>query len=225
MSTSAILPVSSIDYGASGATASQQNVFRSVLNQLQQAISGGNLGSTQTFLTAVNELSPSSATSQTSLGAFLSSVASAIGSGSISAAQSALTTYQASASASSASSPPASTASIVADSVPTANAIAEGLILSQIQLSLIASLLGASSAGSVPTDTSATNAINGVSSILSAAYPATNTSSAANNTTTTASPYDTLVQAIQSSLAAGQGTANPALAYLSSTGNFVNLSA
>ena len=38
MSTSAILPISSPDFGATSATTSQQTVFNNLLNQLQQRI-------------------------------------------------------------------------------------------------------------------------------------------------------------------------------------------
>lgn len=218
MSTSAIVPVSSIDFASASATSSQQTVFNNLLSQLQQSIGQGNLTDTQTYLNALNALSPSSAGSQSALGSFLTSVGTALNDGSVTEAQNALTTYQ--------SAPPAtnsaSSASVAADTTPTANTIAEGLILSQIQLSLITTLL-APGGSSLDSSNASSNSISSVTSILNEAYPASSTSTPANSSP--ASPYDSLVQAIQSSLAAGTGTTDPALAYLNSSGNFVDTSA
>jgi hypothetical protein len=93
MSTSAILPISSIDFGSSSATASQQSVFNGLLSQLQQAIGSGDLTSSQTLLNAIDALSPSSPTGSTPLGTFLTSVGSALNDGRVAEAQSALATY------------------------------------------------------------------------------------------------------------------------------------
>ena len=89
MSTSAILPISSPDFGATSATASQQTVFNNLLNQLQQAVGSGDWTTTATVLNAVNSLSPSSASSSTPLGTFLTNLGTALNDGSVAEAQSA----------------------------------------------------------------------------------------------------------------------------------------
>ena len=229
MSTSAIVPVTGIDFGASIATASQQSVFSNLLNQLQQAIGSGDLTTTATLLNAIDTLSPTSATGSNPLGTFLSSLGTALNDGSVSEAQSALATYQ--------SATPASTsqAASTTNTSTTAANIAAGLIQSQIQLNLVTTLLNPAASSS----SSSNGSLSGLLSILAEAYPANGSSSpgASNASSSTASgsstsateasttPYDTLVSSIQASLAGGNGTITPALAYLQASGNFVNTSA
>jgi hypothetical protein len=240
MSTTAILPISSIDFGSSTATASQQSVFNGLLNQLQQAIGSGDLTSSQTLLNAIDALSPSSPASSTPLGTFLTSVGSALNDGSVAEAQSALATYQSATPAAA----PASTSTT--DSSATAAQIAANLIQSQNQLNLVTALLGPNSAlatGSTTasSDTSATDSLIG---ILNAAYGSSSSGSSSSSssssaaagtsgtsgtsttsaTETSSTPYDALVSSIQASLAAGNGTITPALAYLQASGNLVNTS-
>lgn len=230
MSTSAIAPISSIDFDSTNATASQQSVFDSLLSQLQQSIGSGNLTNTQTFLNAVEALSPSSASAKSPLGTFLTSLTTALKDGSVSEAQSALATYQSNGTT---ATPATSTTSTSA----TAAAIAANLVQSQLQLSLVTTLLGpdssfGSNASSTPSDSSANSLIG----ILNAAYGTGSNSSNSSSstgastpsvpsTTPSATPYDTLVSSIQASLAGGHGALTPALAYLQATGNFVNTSA
>ena len=225
MSTSAIVPVTGIDFGASIATASQQSVFSNLLNQLQQAIGSGDLTTTATLLNAIDTLSPTSATGSNPLGTFLSSLGTALNDGSVSEAQSALATYQ--------SATPASTSQ--AASTTNTSTTAAGLIQSQIQLNLVTTLLNPAASSS----SSSNGSLSGLLSILAEAYPADGSSSpgASNASSSTASgsstsateasttPYDTLVSSIQASLAGGNGTITPALAYLQASGNFVNTSA
>ena len=235
MSTSAIVPISSIDFGSSTATASQQSVFNGLLSQLQQAIGSGDLTSSQTLLNAIDALSPSSPTSSTPLGTFLTGVGSALNDGSVAEAQSALATYQ--------SATPAATpaATSTTGTSATAAQIAANLIQSQNQLNLVTALLGPNSAlstGGASSASSDTSATDGLIGILNAAYgsssssssPSSSTSgtsatSATSATETSSTPYDALVSSIQASLAAGNGTITPALAYLQASGNFVNTSA
>jgi hypothetical protein len=238
MSTTAILPISSIDFGSSTATASQQSVFNGLLSQLQQAIDSGDLTSSQTLLNAIDALSPSSAAANTTLGTFLTGIASALNDGSVSEAQSALATYQSAAPAAT----PASTST--AETTATAAQIAANLIQSQNQLNLVTALLGPNSAlatGGSTTASSDTSTTDSLIGILNAAYgssssgsssssSASATSGTSGDSTTSASetsstPYDALVSSIQASLAAGNGTITPALAYLQASGNFVNTSA
>jgi len=233
MSTSAVLPISSIDFDSSSATASQQTVFNNLLNQLQQAVGSGNLSTSATLLNAIDALSPSAASGSNPLGAFLTSLGTALNDGSVSEAQSALATYQ-SASTSATTTPTASTA----DTSTTAANIAASLIQSQIQLNLVTTLLNPSASSS----SSSSNSLNGLLSVLSEAYPDNSTSSSSSSSasassgssgsstssasaTSSSTPYDTLVSSIQASLAAGSGTITPALAYLQASGNFVNTSA
>lgn len=236
MSTSAILPVSSIDFGASSATASQQTVFSNLLNQLQQAVGSGDLTTTATLLNAIDALSPSSASASNPLGTFLTSLGTALNDGSVSEAQSALITYQ-SASPTTATTP----ATSAANTSTTAAEIAAGLIQSQIQFNLVTTLLNPSSSSSSSTNSS----LSGLLNVLSEAYPENSASSSSGSSaasgslssdgsasassgtsaTSSSTPYDTLVSSIQASLAGGNGTITPALAYLQASGNFVNTSA
>jgi hypothetical protein len=234
MSTSAIVPITGIDFGASSATASQQTVFNNLLNQLQQAIGTGNLTTSATLLNALDALSPSSASVSSPLGTFLTSLGTALNDGSVSEAQSALSTFQ---SATPASPAPATA---TANASATAANIAAGLIQSQIQLNLVTTLLGpnASLGGSAST-TSSSNSSTSLIGILNAAYgtgeisPAISSNGASTSaspssapaSTSSSTPYDTLVASIQASLAGGNGTITPALAYLQASGNFVNTSA
>ena len=235
MSTSAIAPISSIDFDSTSATASQQSVFDSLLSQLQQSIGTGNLTTSQTLLNAVEALSPSSASAQNPLGVFLTSLTTALKDGSVSEAQSTLATYQ---SNSAIATPVTSTTNTSA----TAAAITANLVQSQLQLSLVTTLLGPNSSfGSDSTNTSSTpsdSSANSLIGILNAAYgtgsgssssTANTPSSGAGTTpvtpTSSTTPYDTLLSSIQASLAAGHGALTPALAYLQATGNFVNTSA
>jgi len=218
MSTSAIVPTTSADFGASSSTAAQQSVFQGLISELEQSISGGDLTTSQTLLNAIDALSPSSAGANSALGTFLTSVSKALDDGSVSEAQSALTAYQNAVPATSSGSAAPST-----DASTSASAIASGLVLSQIQLNLVSSLLGVNG-NSIGSDSSST--LDSLLNILNAAYSSGDgspdgDSSPANST----SPYDALVSAIQSSLAAGSGTTSPALAYLGATGNFVDIAA
>ena len=233
MSTSAIAPISSIDFDSTSATASQQSVFDSLLSQLQQSIGSGNLTNVQTFLNAVEALSPSSASAQNPLGVFLTSLTTALKDGSVSEAQSALATYQ---SNNTTAAPAASTTGTSA----TAAAIATNLVQSQLQLSLVTTLLGPNSSfgSDSASSTSSDSSANSLIGILNAAYgtgdsSSSNTSSTPSGgagappvtATSSTTPYDTLLSSIQASLAAGHGALTPALAYLQATGNFVNTSA
>jgi hypothetical protein len=232
MSTSAILPVSSIDYGSSSATASQQTVFNNVLGRLEQSIGDGDLAGSQTLLNAVEALSPSSAGGSNALGTFLDGVGAALNDGSVSEAQSALAAYQ----SATASSTPATPTSTSGSSGTSAAGVAAGLVLSQIQLSLVSSLLGG---GDSSSSDSSSNTLGSLLNILNAAYGSgsgsgsgsgtgtasgTGSGSAAGETlaVSSSSPYDALVSAIQSSLSAGTSPASTALAYLSPTGNYVD---
>ncbi|HEX4322483.1 MAG TPA: hypothetical protein VHZ52_16335 [Acidobacteriaceae bacterium] len=228
MSTSAIAPIAAIDFDSSSATASQQSVFNNLLNQLEQAIGSGNLNNTATLLNAVNALSPSAAGSSTPLGTFLTSVSAALGDGSVTEAQSALATFQNAAPASTAAAPSTTATSA------TAASIAAGLIQGQIQLNLVTSLLS-SAAGSAnsnnPDSSSSSSSANSLIGLLNAAYPAEGSSSSGSSgaassapAATSTTPYDTLISSIQTSLAGGNGTITPALAYLQASGNFVNTS-
>jgi hypothetical protein len=236
MSTSAIVPVTGIDFDNFSATASQQTVFSNLLNQLQQAVASGDLTSSGTLLNAVDALSPSSASATNSLGTFLTSLGTALSDGSVSEAQSALSVYQ---------STNPTTAAPAASSANTGNTAAEiaaGLVQSQIQLNLVTTLLNPSASSS----NSSSDGLNGLLSVLSEAYPdsATSASSAGGTSTgnsastsgnsesanseisltNSSTPYDTLVSSIQAGLAGGNGTLTPALAYLQASGNFVNTS-
>ena len=221
MSTSAIPPISSIDYGSATATPPQQRVLTDVLSQLEQSIGTGDLAGAQTYLNAFEALSPSSASGNNALGTFLSSVATSLQDGSVSEAQGALATYQ----AASPSTPPA-TAAPVGDS---AASIAGGLILSQIQLNLVDSLLGPDNSAAGASSDSSSSSFSSLLNILNAAY-GTSTSSPATppaspSSTATSSPYDTLVAAIHANLTSGTGLSSTDLAYLNPTGNYVNTSA
>ena len=233
MSTAAIAPISSIDFDSTSATASQQSVFDSLLSQLQQSIGTGNLTTSQTLLNAVEALSPSSASAQNPLGVFLTSLTTALKDGSVSEAQSALATYQ---SNNTTAAPAASTTGTSA----TAAAIATNLVQSQLQLSLVTTLLGPNSSfgSDSASSTSSDSSANSLIGILNAAYgtgdsSSSNTSSTPSGgagappvtATSSTTPYDTLLSSIQASLAAGHGALTPALAYLQATGNFVNTSA
>jgi len=227
LSTLAILPVSAVDFNNSSSSPSQQTVFNNLLNQLTQTINGGDLTNAGTFYNALISLSPSSASGTSALGTFFSSLASALNDGSGTEAQAALSTYQSQVPASTASSttPAASTGA-------TAAKIATGLIMSQIQASTVTTLLAA--IRGTPATTSSSSPQNYLMNILNAAYPPGGASSSSSSTSgtsgsssadTTASPYDTLVSAIQSNLAAGTDPTSTALTYLSSAGNFVNTNA
>jgi hypothetical protein len=239
MSTSAILPISSVpapapvDYDNASATSAQQAVFNSILTQLQQSISVGDLPSTQTLLNAVQAISPSASTGSTPLATFLASVSTALSNGSTSQAQAALATYQ--------SAVPASSDTTAPPPVPTANPnavaaqIAASLVQNENQLLLVNALdnPGLDNPNTSATSGSSNNSANSLISILKAAYPTSTSSSNASTTpdpttsetTPSNSPYDALVSSIQASLAAGNGTITPALAYLQAAGNFVNTSA
>jgi hypothetical protein len=234
MSTS-ILPISSstVDYDGTNSTASQLSVFNNILGQLQQAIGSGNLTTTQTLLNAIESISPSSVTQSNALGTFLSSVATALNDGNATEAQSALSTYQSATSQSAASS---STTPATSTQAASASVIAANLIKSQLQLSLVTSLLSPSTIGGTNSTASASDA-NTLNNFLTAAYgqnsdSSTNLTGSANSTgstnsasgsgSTSLTPYDTLISSIQASLAAGDGTITPALAYLQASGNFVN---
>lgn len=238
MGTGAILPISSavssplssIDYGSSSASASQQSVFTSLLNQLQQAAASGNLDQTATLLNAVESISPSSASTQSALGSFLTSLGSAVSDGSSSEVQSALAAYRSAVPASSTPSQPASS-----NSSATAAKIAAGLVKSQLQLSEVTTLLSAATgtAGTAnSTASSGDNSQASLYSLLSAAFPQSGAAHSSSNsavgsatdptTNTAASPYETLVAALQANLAGSGSTSTIALNYLQSSGNFVN---
>ena len=59
MSTSATLPLSSVDFNGANSLPPQQNVFSNLLGQLSQAILAGSLTQTQTYLNALSAMSPS----------------------------------------------------------------------------------------------------------------------------------------------------------------------
>jgi hypothetical protein len=219
-----------VDFNSSSSSPSQQTVFNNLLNQLTQAINGGDLTNTATVYNALTSLSPSTVSGNSALGTFFSSLGTALNDGSASEAQAALSTYQ--------SQVPASTASSTAPAASTgatAAQIASGLIMSQIQSNTVSTLLAA--IGGTSSTTSSSNPQNYLMNILNAAYPPGGASSSSSSTgstsdasgtssaDSTASPYDTLVSAIQSNLTAGTDPTSTALAYLSSAGNFVNTSA
>jgi hypothetical protein len=214
MSTSAIIPTLSADFGVSSSTAAQQSVFQVLISQLEQSIDGGDLTTSQTLLNAIDALSPSSASADSALGTFLTSVSKALEDGSVGEAQSALSAYQ------NATPPQSGSVAPAADSGDSPGAIASGLVLSQVQLNLVSSLLG-NGPSNQPDSSSST--LDSLLNILNAAYSSGNGSAdGASSPANSTSPYDALVSAIQSSVASGSGTANPALAYLGSTGNFVD---
>jgi hypothetical protein len=225
MSTSAVVPVTTptpIDYNSASATSAEQAVFNSVLNQLQQSVAAGDAPSSQTLLNAVEAISPSASTGTSPLATFLTSVGTALTNNSVSAAQAALTTYQQSAGTSTTSTP-------AVPAIPTANPSAEAaqiaasLVQSENQLLLTDSLLNPNnSLGSVASNSGSASSLIG---LLNAAYPTSSSDAASSSTGTSSTPYDTLVSSIQASLAAGNGTITPALAYLQAAGNFVNTSA
>ena len=230
MSTSAILPISSPDFGATSATASQQTVFSNLLNQLQLAVGSGDWTTTATLLNAVNAISPSSASSSTPLGTFLTNLGTALNDGSASEAQSALATYQ--------SATPASTASATTPSATpqqTLASVESQLIQSENQALLSAAFQGLSSS-SQSSSSSSSNSLDSLYSLLNEAYgtgsssrssSSTSASSSTSGTDSTSSstPYDALVSSVQASLAGANGALTPALAYLQASGNFVNTSA
>ena len=166
--------------------------------------------------------------STTPLATFLASVSTALTNGSASQAQAALATYQ---NATPASSTAAPTPSPTANPNAVAEQIAASLIQNENQLLLVNALdnPNTSATSSTASSTSASSLIG----ILNAAYPSSGTPStagtaattSATEATTSGSPYDALVSSIQASLAAGNGTITPALAYLQAAGNFVNTSA
>ena len=241
MSTSAILPISSVpapapaDYDNASATSAQQAVFNSILTQLQQSVSVGDLPSSQTLLNAVQAISPSASTGTTPLATFLASVSTALSNDSTSQAQAALATYQ---NAVPASAVPGSSGTTAPPLIPTANPnavaaqIAASLVQNENQLLLVNAL---DNPNISTTSASESNSANSLINILNAAYPTSSSSSSASTspdtptsateTTASNSPYDALVSSIQASLAAGNGTITPSLAYLQAAGNFVNTSA
>ena len=230
MSTSAILPISSPDFGAASATASQQTVFSNLLNQLQQAVGSGDLTNTATLLNAINAISPSSVSSNTPLGTFLTNLGTALNDGSASEAQSALSTYQ--------SATPASTASATTPSATpqqTLASVESQLIQSENQALLSAAFQGLSSS-SQSSSSSSSNSLDSLYSLLNEAYGTGSSSSSSSSTsassstsgtdsTSSSTPYDALVSSVQASLAGANGALTPALAYLQASGNFVNTSA
>ena len=232
--TSAILPLSSIDFNSTTATPSEQTVFQNILSQLEQSVSNGDLTTAQSLLNTVNALSPSSASQNNALGTFLTSLSTAIGDGSTTEASNALTTYQ-NASSTTASTSTSAAATSATSARATAAAIASELIQSQNQLLLDTAFknLAVSAQSSSSSPGSTTSGANSLYSLLNAAYgnlgSSSSASSSASSTSGTSStsttPYDTLVSSIQSSLASGDGTLTPALAYLQASGNFVNTSA
>jgi hypothetical protein len=216
MSTPAIPPISSITFASSSATGSQQSVFNELLDQLEQALTKGDLSTSETLMNALNSLSPGSQ-GTSAVNSFLTSVGSAIQSGSVSQAQSVLATYL-SAARTSATSGGGAAAS--PGTSATATTIASGLVQSQIQLSMVTSLLAASTSqanGVIASGGSSSgNSINSMMGILNAAF------GSADSSTSSASPYDVLVASIQTQLSAGSNVAGTALSYLESSGNLVN---
>lgn len=232
MSTSAILPISSPDFGAASATASQQTVFSNLLNQLQQAVGSGDLTNTATLLNAINAISPSSASSNTPLGTFLTNLGAALNDGSASEAQSALTTYQ---SATPASTVSATTTTPSATPQQTLASVESQLIQSENQALLSAAFQGLSSS-SQSSSSSSSNSLDSLYSLLNEAYGTGSSSNSSSSTsassstsgtdsTSSSTPYDALVSSVQASLAGANGALTPALAYLQASGNFVNTSA
>ena len=222
MSTLAILPVSSvvspINYTSTSNTAAQQTTFDNLLDQLQTAISAGDLTSSQSLLQALDAISPTSPAQNSALGALLSGVGSALESGSFSQAQAALTTYL---NATSPSAAQAATPSSAEDT--TAITIAGNLVQSQLQLNLVQALL-LPPGSNAPAGSAANDSVSSLIAFLNTAYG--NGDSAASASATPAqSPYDTLVSALKANLAAGISTAGPALAYLQSKGSLVSVDA
>lgn len=228
MSTSGILPAPTVDFNGSSSTPSQQTVFNNLLNQLTQAIDGGDLTTAGTLYNALTALSPGSTSGSDALGTFFTSLGTALNDGSASEAQTALTTYQ-----SEVPTATASTGSSATDTSATAAQIASGLIMSQIQANTVSAVLGAVT-GSTSSGSSS-NSTNDLLNILSAAYPVGGSSSSSGTSSSAtsgssssdsaASPYDTLVSALQANLSAGTDPTTTALSYLNSAGNFVNTTA
>jgi len=224
MSTSAIAPIASIDFNGANATAAEKSVFSSLLNQLQQAVSAGNLNNTSALLGAVEEISPSSLGGNNPLGAFLTNLATALKDKSVSEAQSALTAYRQVVAANGSTPVPAT---------PTANpsAVAAQIVSSIVRSENQALLAAANASLATPAQNaisnngssgSASGSVSSLINILNAAYPVNSSASAA---TSSASPYDTLLSSIQASLAASHGTITPAIASLQAAGNFIDTSA
>ena len=217
MSTSAIAPIASIDFNGTNATSAEKSVFSSLLNQLQQAVSAGNLNNTSALLGAVEEISPSSLGGNNPLGAFLTNLTTALKDNSVTEAQSALATYQHTVSSSSNGSPAAT---------PTANSstVAAQIVASIVQTENQTLLAAARTSFPAPSQStpSSNGSVSSLINILNAAYPVNGSAGAV---ASSATPYDTLVSSIQASLAGAHGALTPALAYLQATGNFVNTSA
>jgi hypothetical protein len=227
MSTSAVSPVLGTDFGASTATSSQKSVFNDLINQLEQAIGGGDLSTTQTLFNAVEALSPSSSGGNDPLGSFLSSLSKALHDDSVGEAQSALAAYL-SATASSSSSTPATESAATS-----AASIASGLVLSQIQLNLVSSLLGGGSGSSSAASSTSSSTLDGLLNLVNTAYSSAEGSSGGSSSggsgsataAASSTPFDTLVSAIQANLTSGSSAAETLLSYLSPTGNFINTTA
>jgi hypothetical protein len=227
VSISAITPVSGVASASSSSlnssvTALQQTAFNNVFSRLQQSVSQGDLITSQTLLNAVNAISPTKASGTDAIGKFLTSLTTALSDKSVTKAQSALATYQ----SSTASTSTTPTTPSAPDAHSTAASVASQLIKSQNQY-LLATALASLSSSAQNNASFSKNSSNSVSSfygLLATALGAYSSSSSAPTKAST-SPYDTLVNAIQASLAAGHGTLTPALAYLQATGNFVNTSA
>jgi hypothetical protein len=231
MSISAILPISTIDFNSTTATPSEKTVFQNVFGQLEQSVTNGDLATAQTLLNTISALSPSSASQNNALGVFLTNLTTALSDGSTSEATSALTTYQNASGTNNASSTATAAPSAISARA-TAAAIASQLIQSQNQLLLDTAFKNLSAAAQ-SSSTSSSSSNSSLYGLLSAAYGNSSSSSSASSSAsstsgasaTSTTPYDTLVSSIQASLAAGDGTLTPALAYLQASGNFVSTSA
>ena len=217
MSTSATLPLSSVDFNGANSLPPQQNVFSNLLGQLSQAILAGSLTQTQTYLNALSAMSPSTMSANDATGTFLNGVATALDHGSIADAQSALATYQGATAANSAASAAPSLGSDTASISAASARMASGLVMGRIQTETVTTLLGSLSSSPAPAPASG---INALMNILSEAYPTG--SASATSPASPASPYQSLVSAIQANLAAGTSPATTALSYLNSNASRIN---
>ncbi len=214
MSTSATLPLSSVDFNGANSLPPQQTVFSNLLGQLSQAILAGNLTQTQTYLNALSAMSPSTMSATDARGTFLNGVATALDQGSIAGARQALAVFQSTAPAAA----PAPTLGSDTASFSAASArMASGLVIGRIQTETVTTLLASLSSNPAPAPAAG---INALMNILSEAYPVGNASTM--SPATPASPYQSLVSAIQANLAAGTNPADTALAYLNSTASLIN---
>jgi hypothetical protein len=228
MSTLSIPPISSVSSGVELAGTNspglQQAAFNNLLSRLQQAISAGNLSSSKSLLNALDALPPRGVSEMTALTKFLSGVGAALANGSVEDAQSALSAFQAATTQGVKNSPPSIPGnSASSDTAIAASSIAGSQVQSQLQLNLVSALLLPPGLNA-PSDGVTTNSVNSLIAFLNTAYGNSEASPGA-SANAMQSPYDTLVSALKSNLAAGISTAGPALAYLQSKGSLVSMEA